>query len=152
MKTEATRGATTDAQPIRIERGADPPLADLLALYDSVGWTAYTEHPETLSAAIRGSSFVVAAWAGTRLVGLARALSDDATIMYLQDILVDPSHHRRGVGKALAEAALDRFRHVRQKVLLTDDDPSQKSFYEALGFIQVGTVGAERLRSFVILG
>lgn len=147
-----TRATATDAQSIRLERDADPSLADLLALYEAVGWTAYTEDPETLSAAIRGSSFVVAAWAGARLVGLARTLSDDATIMYLQDILVDPSHHRRGVGKALAETVLDRFQHVRQKVLLTDDDASQKSFYESLGFTQVGTDGAERLRSFVILG
>ncbi|MEZ2372385.1 GNAT family N-acetyltransferase [Arthrobacter sp. RCC_34] len=141
-----------DPQPIRIECDAEPSLVDVLALYEAVGWTAYTDDPETLSAAIRGSSFVVAAWADDRLVGLIRALSDDATIMYLQDILVDPSHHRRGVGRALAETVLNRFQHVRQKMLLTDDDPAQKGFYESLGFTQVGTDGAERLRSFVILG
>lgn len=146
------RVTAVDAQPIRIERDAEVSLEDALPLYEAVGWTAYTGDPETLSAAIRGSSFVAAAWAGDRLVGLARALSDDATIMYLQDILVNPAHHRRGVGRALAETVLDRFRHVRQKVLLTDDDPSQKAFYETLGFTEVGGDGAEQLRSFVILG
>lgn len=144
--------ASEDRRPIRIIRGAELSFEDVLPLYDSVGWTAYTDDPETLLKALRGSSFVVAAWDGERLIGLARAISDDTTIMYLQDILVAPSHHRRGVGKALAEAALDRYRHVRQKVLLTDSDPAQKQFYESLGFSEVGGAGAEQLRSFVILG
>lgn len=141
-----------DAQSIRIERDTEPSFDDVLALYETVGWTAYTDDPETLSAGLRSSSFVATAWDGDALIGLARAISDDATIMYLQDILVDPSHHRTGVGRALAETVLDRFRHVRQKVLLTDDDPAQKGFYESLGFTEAGTDSAGQLRSFVILG
>lgn len=144
--------ATDERRPIRITHGAEVPLDDVLPLYDAVGWTAYTDDPETLLAGLRGSSFVATAWEDDRLVGLIRVLSDDATIMYLQDILVAPSHHRRGVGKALAEAALDRYRHVRQKVLLTDDDPAQKHFYESLGFLEVGSAAADQLRSFALLG
>ncbi|MDN4644772.1 hypothetical protein [Arthrobacter sp. PsM3] len=67
---------------------AGPPDSDaeVLALYESVGRTAYTREPEVLAAALRGSSFVVTARsADGGLVGLARAISDDATICYLQD-------------------------------------------------------------------
>ncbi|MBO9705529.1 MAG: GNAT family N-acetyltransferase [Arthrobacter sp.] len=137
---------------IRIDRDAELTLDDVLPLYDAVGWSAYTDEPETLLAGLRGSSFVAAAWDHDELVGLARVVSDDATIMYLQDILVAPSHHRRGVGRALAETVLDRYRHVRQKVLLTDDDPAQKAFYESLGFLEVGSAAADQLRSFALLG
>ena len=143
---------SSEARPIRIDRDAELTLDDVLPLYDAVGWSAYTDEPETLLAGLRGSSFIATAWDGDTLVGLARVISDDATIMYLQDILVAPSHHRKGVGRALAEAALDRFRHVRQRVLLTDSDPAQKRFYESLGFTEVGTSSADQLRSFVILG
>jgi GNAT superfamily N-acetyltransferase len=108
---------------LTVEQATDVPLDELLDLYGSVGWTAYTAEPDVLRAAVAGSSFVVTARRGGRLVGLARAVSDGATICYLQDILVRPDEHRTGVGRALATAVLDRYADVRQKVLLTDDDP-----------------------------
>ena len=76
------------------------PLEALLELYASVGWTAYTREPETLERAFDGSTYVVGAWEADELVGVCRALSDDASILYVQDILVDPDHQRRGVGRA----------------------------------------------------
>ena len=112
----------------------DIDLAELLALYDSVGWSAYTRQPAVLRAAVAGSSYVVIARRGQRLVGLARAVSDDATICYLQDVLVAPDEQRTGIGRALVAAVLDRYAAVRQKVLLTDDEPGQRAFYESLGY------------------
>ena len=57
-----------------------PELDELISLYDSVGWTAYTREPETLRRALKGSSRVVTAYEGKRLIGLARIISDGATI------------------------------------------------------------------------
>jgi GNAT superfamily N-acetyltransferase len=125
------------------------PVAELLALYESVGWSAYTSSPELLEAAVAGASYVVTARRGGKLVGLARALSDGATICYLQDVLVDPAEHRRGIGRALVEAVLDRYRAVRQKVLLTDDEPGQRAFYESLGYAEIRDYGPGTLRCFV---
>jgi len=122
---------------------------ELVALYEAVGWSAYTNAPRVLHAAIAGSSYVVAARRGQRLIGLARAISDDATICYLQDVLVLPEEQRNGVGRALVEAVLDRYRTVRQKVLLTDDEPGQRAFYEALGYAEVRAYGNGTLRAFV---
>lgn len=123
--------------------------SELVALYSAVGWNAYTADPATLGAAVRGSSFVVAARDGGRLVGLARVVSDDASICYLQDLLVEPDHQREGVGRRLVQAVLDRYPHVRQKVLVTDDDPAQRAFYEALGYREVRDHGNGSLRAFV---
>lgn len=121
----------------------------LLGLYDAVGWSAYTRNPLVLEAAVAGSSYVVVARRGRRLVGLARALSDDATVCYLQDVLVLPTEQRAGVGRALVHAVLDRYRSVRQKVLLTDDDPSQRAFYESLGYTEIRDHSEGTLRAFV---
>lgn len=123
--------------------------AELLALYESVGWSAYTASPGLLEAAVAGSSCVVTARRGEVLVGLARALSDGATICYLQDVLVRPDEHRRGIGRALVRAVLDRYPAVRQKVLLTDDEPGQRAFYESLGYAEVRDHGPGTLRCFV---
>ena len=132
-----------------VEPVTDVDDEELIALYDAVGWSVYTNAPAVLRAALAGSSYVVAARRGARLVGLARAVSDDASICYLQDVLVLPREQRKGVGRALVQAVLDRYRTVRQKVLLTDDDPGQRAFYESLGYAEVRDHGQGTLRAFV---
>ena len=109
---------------------------ELVGLYDSVGWTAYTRAPAQLLTSVRGSHRVAAARSGGELVGLARTISDGVTIVYLQDVLVRPEAHRRGLGTRLVRTVLDADPHVRQRVLLTDDEPAQRAFYTALGFTE----------------
>ncbi len=128
-----------------------PTLDEALALYGAVGWTAYTKDAATLRAALAGTSCIVTARDDERLVGLARAISDDATVCYLQDILVSPEARRRGTGRALVQAVLQRYGHVRQVVLMTDAEAGQRAFYESLGFTEIRDLGAESLRSFVRL-
>ena len=123
---------------------------DLLDLYESVGWSAYTSDPDGLARAIEGSTYVVTARHEGTLIGLARVLSDDVSILYLQDILVRPDWQRHGVGKALLLHCLDRYRHVRTKVLMTDDEDRQHAFYRAMGF-QLA-VEVEALHVFVRTG
>jgi len=133
---------------IQIEReiGTD----DLVALYDSVGWRAYTRSPDTLATAIANSSIVVTARdEHGALIGLARGLSDDASVFYLQDILVHPDHQRSGIGRQLLTVCLERYSHVRQKVLLTDDDEVQQRFYESLGYVHTSNVTGASLNAFV---
>lgn len=134
---------------IKVVKAKDLPLSEILELYRSVEWLAYTKDPDNLVRALEGSSTLVAAHDGETLVGLARVISDGASICYLQDILVRPSHHRRGIGRALAEQALEQYPHVRQKVLITDDEPKQKAFYEALGYTQTEEFQGGSVRAFI---
>lgn len=134
---------------LTIEPVADVAIDELLPLYEAVGWTSYTRAPELLATAVAGSSYVVVARRGGRLVGIARAVSDGATICYVQDVLVLPDQQRTGIGRGLVEAVLDRYRTVRQKVLLTDDEPRQRAFYESLGFAEVRDYSQGTLRAFV---
>ncbi|QFG68903.1 GNAT family N-acetyltransferase [Ornithinimicrobium pratense] len=126
-----------------------PSREELIGLYDAVGWTTYTTDPEVLEAAVDGSTHVVTARYSEDLLGLARVISDGATIAYLQDVLVRPELQREGVGKALVDAAMAPFAHVRQQVLLTDDEPGQRAFYESLGYAEIRDHGEGRLRAFV---
>ena len=56
-----------------------------------------------------------------QLLGLVRTVSNDVSICYVQDILVQPRAHRKDVGRALMQAVLSRYAHVMQQVLITDD-------------------------------
>lgn len=128
-----------------------PSQEEALTLYDAVGWSAYTKDPARLASAISASFAVTTAREDGQLIGLARLVGDGLTIVYLQDILVSPQHQRRGIGRELLQQALAPYQEVRQKVLLTDDEPSQRAFYESVGFTEVGDFEPP-LRAFVQLG
>ena len=118
-----------------------PTMPEVLALYKSVGWSMYTRDPARLERALTYSLMVLGAYEGKQLVGLIRAVGDGETILFIQDLLVLPEYQRRGIGKQLIEALLARFPEVRQRVLLTDDDPKTRSFYKAAGFVESQQVG-----------
>ena len=124
---------------------------DLLALYNAVSWSTDTKDKEGLVTVVEGSDLVLAAWKGQLLVGLVRALSDDQSVVYLQDIIVHPEHQGRGIGRLLVTRVLERYAHVRQKVLLTDDRLEQLKFYDSLGFKNTRELVQTPLNAFVII-
>lgn len=121
---------------------------DLIGLYTSVGWSNYTRNPDLLHRAVENSLWKLSVWDGRELVGLARAVSDDASIAYVQDILVRPDRQRNGIGTRLAAAALERFAHVPQIVLITDDEPKTASFYRSVGMTDLGELGIRGFARF----
>lgn len=121
---------------------------DLIGLYTSVGWSNYTRNPDLLHRAVENSLWKLSVWDGRELVGLARAVGDDASIAYIQDILVRPDRQRNGIGTRLAAAALERFAHVPQIVLITDDEPKTASFYRSVGMSDLGELGIRGFARF----
>ena len=135
--------------PATVVASGPPDIDEAVALYRAVGWSTYADQPGLLQAALAGSTRVVTAHRSGRLVGLARVVSDGASICYLQDVLVHPEEQRNGTGRQLVLAALAPYAHVRQKVLLTDDEPAQRAFYESLGYAEVRDHAGGSLRAFV---
>ncbi len=118
------------------------PIRELVDLYTAVGWLRYAADPDALAQAVDNSDYVVTARDDEgELVGLARCLSDDVSICHVQDVLVHPDHQRTGVGTVLLGQVITRFAHVRQLVLLTDDEPGQRAFYESLGLQELSSLG-----------
>lgn len=126
-----------------------PSRREMLALYNSVGWSAYTNAPERLVCSVLNSSHVVCARQTGVLVGLARVVSDFGTLAYLQDVLVDPGMQRRGIGAELVARVLEPFADVRQTVLLTDADPDLTAFYTSLGFSEAAPSAEAAVRAFL---
>lgn len=137
--------------PITLQTGSEISFDPLVDLYNAVGWLAYTnaEQRPKLQQALQNSTHVVTAWDGAQLTGLARCLSDEVAVCYLQDILVRPAYQRKGVGRKLLEHCLARFAHVRMQILLTDDEERQKLFYASLGFENTREIEWARFNVFV---
>ena len=115
--------------------------AEILNLYAAAGWIAYTENPAALRQGFERSLLVLAAYEENRLLGIIRAVGDGATIVFVQDILVYPEYRRKGVGTALLQAVLDRYQHVRQIELVTDNSEETVAFYRSMGFRDLSELG-----------
>lgn len=114
---------------------------EIISLYKSVGWTAYTDEPETLRRGFEKSLLVLAAYDGGELLGLIRCVGDGETVVFVQDILVFPEYQRRGIGSALLREVLETYKSVRQIELCTDDTPETVAFYRAMGFREMSELG-----------
>ena len=68
---------------------------EILRLYESVGWTAYTDQPEVLRKGFENSMLTLAAYEDDQLLGIIRTVGDGHTIVFVQDILVFPEHQQK---------------------------------------------------------
>ena len=109
-------------------------VKDILYLYNDVGWSSYTKDIDSLIKSIKNSLKVISVWDKDLLVGLIRVVGDGHSIIYIQDILILQKYQNRGIGKRLIEIILDKYKNVRQKVLLTDKQEKNILFYKKVGF------------------
>lgn len=114
---------------------------EILHLYASVGWTAYTDYPVALRKGFENSMLTLAAYEGDQLLGIIRTVGDGHTIVFIQDVLVFPEYQRQGIGTALLRAILDRYGHVRQIELATDNTLKTITFYKSMGFREMSEIG-----------
>ena len=114
---------------------------EILSLYASVGWTAYTEHPDTLQRGFENALLILAAYEDEQLAGIIRVVGDGHTVVFVQDILVFPDFQRKGIGSALFRAVLDRYSNVRQIELITDNTEKTISFYKSMGLSEFSEIG-----------
>lgn len=121
----------------------------IVQLYESVEWFVYAENPKELKTAFDNSSFILIASENDKVIGALRSLSNDVSIHYLQDILINPDYQRKGIAKQLLKMALNRYAHVRTHLLLTDDEEKQHKFYESLGYKNVKEFTTPNLNNFL---
>ena len=88
---------------IRYDMGNDLDLDAVIAVYrdSTLGERRPVDDRQRMAAMLARANLVVSAWDGTRLVGIARSLSDFAFCTYLSDLAVAASHQHRGIGREL---------------------------------------------------
>ena len=125
--------------------------ANLRPLYESVGWTSYTDKISDLRTLLTPCQLVFSAWDNEVLVGLIRTVGDGISIQYVQDILVLPDYQKQGIGSKLLEKVIEHSKEIRQLVLITDGSEDNKAaieFYKRHGlqtFEETGVCGLWRM-------
>lgn len=108
---------------------------EVIALYRSNGWSS-ADKPTQLLAALRNSHSLVTARLSGELVGLANAISDGHLVVYFPHMLVAPALQKKGIGRRLMEALVEKYRTFHQLMLTADREAV--GFYERLGFCRAG--------------
>lgn len=112
-------------------------VAEYLGLREAVGWKKLTERQAEL--ALENCIYCISAYDEGRLIGMGRIVGDGAVICYIQDLIVLPEYHGRGVGSAL-------IKHLKNYVQSLSADGEEmmfalmcakgrEGFYEKHGFI-----------------
>lgn len=115
--------------------------SEILPLYRSVGWSNYYERPEMLQKAYAGSLCILGAYENDKLIGIIRAVGDGHSVVFIQDIIVHPEYQRQGIGTKLMQVMLERYGHVYQIELATDNTEKTIAFYKSLGFCPMHEIG-----------
>ena len=109
-------------------------LEGIETLYRQAGWRAYLNDPAKLVRALDGSLYLACAFHEKQLIGMVRVVGDGEHVVLIQDLLVEQSHRREGVGRALLAHVIERYQDVRTKLVLTDvEDPVANEFYRSMG-------------------
>lgn len=116
---------------IDLREGGAIPEKQVKELFAALGWTAFDG---LLPDLLLNSTYVVSAWDGARLVGMARVVSDRVYISTLQQVGVHPDYQQQGLGSELVRRCMAQFAHTQ--FLLTYDDRSQIPFYARFGFTE----------------
>lgn len=107
MSTQEATTAISEAAPISFQ--LEPQLSpqefvDLLQR-STLGERRPIHDLKTMQGMIENASVLVTARHGTRLIGVARSISDFSFCTYLSDLAVDSAYQRRGIGKRLLQSS-----------------------------------------------
>lgn len=118
-----------------------PVLPELITLYQDAGWVNYTRDTKLLLSAFHKSLYILTAWSDNKLVGIVRVVGDGYSIIYVQDLLVLKDYQQMGIGSRLMKEVLNKYKEVYQIVLITDNQPKLRTFYEKVGLFSGDTYG-----------
>jgi ribosomal protein S18 acetylase RimI-like enzyme len=104
----------------------------LAKLFKDSGIRRPVDDLNRLKKMIDNANLLVTAWDGEKLVGVARALSDQSYCCYLSDLAVDKEYQNNGIGQDLVNEIEKYIGEECTLILLSA--PEAMDYYPKLGF------------------
>lgn len=120
--------------PIRYEYNQSISLEQFVSLLKRSTLAARrpVEDADSMLAMLKHANLLCTAWDETRLVGVARSITDFAYCCYLSDLAVDTDYQRQGIGKQLLRLTQSRLGDTAKLILLSA--PKATDYYPKIGF------------------
>jgi GNAT superfamily N-acetyltransferase len=114
----------------------DFPAPDALwTLFLTTGWNdEYHLSREELHRAVNNSWYTIAAYAGDRLAGFGRLVSDGVLHAMVYELITDPEFQNQGIGTAILDGLLKKCHESRIREIQLFSAKGKRSFYERRGF------------------
>jgi spermidine synthase len=111
-------------------------VEDMIALYKDAGWwkDVYDDSHSFLEKIPKDSALFAGAFAGKKMIGMGRALSDRSSDAYIQDIVVLKSYRGRGLGQLIVRKLIRGLKEMGVDWIGLIAEPGTNLFYEKLGF------------------
>jgi ribosomal protein S18 acetylase RimI-like enzyme len=108
---------------------------EYLDLRKAAGWPGFPEDVARRGLAM--SLFGICAMSGGKIIGMGRIVGDNAIYFQIQDVIVDPSFQRSGVGKRIMQELM---RYVNENAGTNANvglmcSKGREKFYEKFGFV-----------------
>lgn len=119
---------------IKVVKTAD--RSQLKQLYKEAGWwdASDDKNIEFLSKIVEQSALFVGAFYKNKLIGMGRALSDQVSDAYIQDVTVLKAHRKKGIGKKIINTLVAGLKEKNVSWIGLVAEPGTSDFYETLGF------------------
>jgi len=109
-----------------------PSASAVIDLYASAGLNRPISDAQRIADMYAHSNLILTAWDGSKLVGVARSLTDFRYCCYLSDLAIEKSFQKQGIGKKLIE--LTREKLGPECMLLLLSAPNAMGYYPKVGF------------------
>ena len=118
-----------------ISHPSKPQIRDIIRLYEKEGWWKDgADNPETVRKIVAGSHCFVVVTENKAVVGMGRAISDQASDAYIQDVTVLPEFRGNGIGTRIIRMIVERLHTDGIGWIGLIAEKNASPFYEPLGF------------------
>ena len=114
-------------------RNEVPPVDQFVALFKTTGWSCDATQAE-FAEALANSWYVVAAYAGERLIGAGRIVTDKVMHAMIYDLVVDPAFHGQGIGTQILDRLVTKCLEANIRDIQLFCAKGKRAFYEKRGF------------------
>lgn len=120
-----------------IEFRSEIPVSDRFwELFQTTGWNKnYQLSPDELLQGLHSSWYVLSAYAGERLVGFGRLVSDGVLHAMVYELIVLPEYQGQGIGGKILDKLVDHCREAGVRDIQLFCARGKRVFYEKRGFV-----------------
>ena len=108
-------------------------LSALRKLYIESGWITPDDPANFLPEVLERRAVAVGAFNAGSLIGFGRALSDNCSDAYIQDVVVDPKFRGQGIGSRIIRSLESELRRRGVDWIALVGEPGTENFYSGLG-------------------
>ena len=132
----------TTASEVEIRIITSASMEEVVSLYKCAGW--WEDHyiaEAFIPGMVKNSTCFAGAFDHDRMIGMGRAVSDNVSDAYIQDIVVLDEYRGRGIGGEIVKALIRELKAKGIDWIGLIGEPGTEEFYARLGF--------ETLKGFV---